>query len=85
MTREVFEFVIALYSVIATGLVVALYNAYQKRVTAMEEDIAEIKDKSHKRDVLFAVMDEKINQLCHDRFNSKWDEMKKDIEDNCGK
>ena len=85
MTRELFEFIIAGYGVIATGLVVALYNAYQKRITSMEEDISEIKRKSHKRDVLFAVMDEKINQLCHDRFNSKWDEMKKDIENNCGK
>ena len=85
MTREIFEFIIAGYSVIVSGLLFALYNAYQKRITSMEEDISEIKRKSHKRDVLFAVMDEKINQLCHDRFNSKWDDMKKDIEGKCGK
>lgn len=87
MTHAWIEFFLTAFGVIITTLLGVIWHSYQKRISKIEQSqeesskkLDDIKEDSHRREIITERLACKIDHLCSFVFNGNWKKMKEDID-----
>ena len=88
MTHAWIEFFLTAFGVIITTLLGVIWHSYQKRISKIEQSqeesnlkLDQIKEDSHRREIITERLACKIDHLCSFVFNGNWKNMKKEIDE----
>ena len=87
MTHAWIEFFLTAFGVIVTTLLGVIWHSYQKRISKIEKSqeesnkkLDQIKEASHRREIITERLTCKIDHLCSYVFNGTWNKIKSSIE-----